>query len=595
MVLPKIQQMIPAFDGFKIIPCASVFEATLRVLTIFAVVVAWGCSIGGGSLEGTLAARGGSHPDAGARPTDGGGPADGGGGIGDAGGTADGGNPTDGAVVLPPLPPLAPNATPVWQDYYRARTAGGTPILPDFSYAGYRRGDHPIPEVQGPIFDVTQFGAVAGDGQSDRAAIEAAISAAETQGGGVVFFPPGRFRVNEVPSRTEHIRISGSNIILRGSGSGPGGSELFMQHHLVPMNPNEPWATPSVIGFASSVRPVETSVTTVTADATRESHRVQVADPSALRAGQWVILRREDVRGTEAFLAPHRPRPEWTRINTEGVTVAEIHQIRRIEGNTLVFETPIHVDVNAQHAWRINLFAHIEEVGVEDLAFVGNWHERFEHGRNALHDTGFSALRIELATNSWIRRCRFVDWTKPVQVGGAANVTVEDLVLEGNPGHHAIFIAGATHVLVKDIDDRLGAWHGPGVGGPSSGTVFLRVRSMGRTSPELHAVYPHDTLYDNVAMGLFHWRAGGATFNVPNHLRHLVLWNYRGLGESIGGYNFWSAPGGFVVTPIIVGFHGNSTTFDATKLQLLESMGQPVVPESLYEAQKALRAALPPP
>ena len=604
MLLPRIQiaSRLSPPDGFET-AWASTLKAALRGLALLSAVVLWGCGMGGGSLEGSLAARGGGPADAGGSTADAGpnsanspdggnNSADGGNNGADGGNSgADGGVPVDGSV-RPPLPPLPPNATPAWQDYYRARTTGGTPVLPDFSYAGFGRGDQPIPNVQGPIFDVTQFGAVADDGQSDRAAIEAAIAAAEAQNAGVVFFPPGRFRINEVSGRTTPITISSSHVVLRGSGSGPGGSELFMRHPLVPTDPSKLWSTPSIFQFKSPQG--DTPVTTVTADAARESHRVQVADASSLRPGQWIVLLRNDARGSDAFLAPHRARTDWTRINSRGVEIKEHHQIRRIEGDTLVLETPIHVDVNAQHTWTISSFGHNEGIGIEDLAFVGNWHEAFQHHRNALHDSGFSALRIVRVTHSWIRRCRFVDWTRPLQLVFSANVSAENLVLEGNPGHHAILVESSTHVLVKEIDDRVGAWHGPGVGHTSAGTVLLRVRSLGRTSPELHSVFPHATLYDNVEMGLFYGRAGGAASNAPNHLRHLVLWNYRALGQSISRYDFWGR-GGFVVMPIIVGFHGNSTTFDTTKLQLLESMGQPGVPESLYEAQKALRAALPSP
>ena len=55
------------------------------------------------------------------------------------------------------------------------------------------------------------------------AAVAQAIHAAEKAGGGVVFFPPGRY--NFVPPGTPNsgpvLRITSSNIVLRGSGSKP--------------------------------------------------------------------------------------------------------------------------------------------------------------------------------------------------------------------------------------------------------------------------------------------------------------------------------------------------------------------------------------
>src|SRR6476469_9428233 len=119
-----------------------------------------------------------------------------------------------------------------------------TSILPDFSYAGYHRGDDPIPTVSHTIFNVTAYGAIANDTLSDRPAIEAAIAAAKANGSGIIFFPPGRFRINEIgDSDTQSIIINGNNIVFRGSGSGPGGTELFMKRTMQPTNPNLMYST----------------------------------------------------------------------------------------------------------------------------------------------------------------------------------------------------------------------------------------------------------------------------------------------------------------------------------------------------------------
>ena len=56
----------------------------------------------------------------------------------------------------------------VWEDFVYAKKNGTTPILPDFSYVGYKYSEVPIPDVDYKTFDVTEFGAVPNDTLSDK-------------------------------------------------------------------------------------------------------------------------------------------------------------------------------------------------------------------------------------------------------------------------------------------------------------------------------------------------------------------------------------------------------------------------------------------
>ena len=51
----------------------------------------------------------------------------------------------------------------VWQHFREETEQGKVSKLPDFSRAGYRRGEIGIPDVGGPIFNVQAYGAVADD------------------------------------------------------------------------------------------------------------------------------------------------------------------------------------------------------------------------------------------------------------------------------------------------------------------------------------------------------------------------------------------------------------------------------------------------
>ena len=83
-----------------------------------------------------------------------------------------------------------------YQQFVKDKENGTEPIVPDFSYAGYHYFTKPVPDVAHPIFDITDYGAIPNDNISDQPAIVSAIAAAEANGRGIVFFPPGEFLVN---------------------------------------------------------------------------------------------------------------------------------------------------------------------------------------------------------------------------------------------------------------------------------------------------------------------------------------------------------------------------------------------------------------
>ncbi len=113
-----------------------------------------------------------------------------------------------------------------------------TSILPDFSYVGYKNGEKAMNyKASGlPTYNVVDFGAIPNDDKSDKEAIEKTIAAASKTSGGIVYFPKGRFITQDIYDDLSTIWVGSSNIIFKGSGSGAGGTELFMK---VPLQPKD--------------------------------------------------------------------------------------------------------------------------------------------------------------------------------------------------------------------------------------------------------------------------------------------------------------------------------------------------------------------
>ncbi len=461
-------------------------------------------------------------------------------------------------------------------------------MLPDFSYVGYHRGEDTIPKVNYTVFNVVNYGAVANDTLSDRAAIEAAIAAAKANGSGIVFFPPGRFRVNEPgDSDTQSIVIDASNIVLRGSGSGAGGTELFMRRTMLPTNPAETWTVPKMFVTKSS-KSNGYSLGTISLAAKEGDFNITLTNKGSLMPGDWILLSMNSAQPSNLNLefGNKTPSPDWS-ITTQGVKLRIYHRIKSISGNTLTLYEPITYPISPVDAWYVFKAGAISEVGIEDIAFVGNWKDNFVHHKDWIHNSGWSMLAMSNTFDSWVRNCRFTDVNVAAGVNSGANITIKDCTITGNDGHSAITNNGGTNILFSNIVDYASQWHSVGISGPAMNTVLHRVTYPATTCFEAHAAQPRNTLLDNVQGGLYNSRGGGAIVNMPNHLRNLVFWNYKQTNAPYTNFEFWPATFQWwkIPDPIIAGFTGG-TSFNSSQIRLgSEAVGLSVYPSSLYEAQ----------
>lgn len=494
------------------------------------------------------------------------------------------------------------NPSALYANWVNAQQTGDEPILPNFGFAGYHHGEDAIPSPNHAIFDVTDYGAVANDTTSDKDALLAAIAAAEANGSGIVFFPPGKFLINETTDNVDQIiYIRKSNIILKGSGTGPNGTTLVQTQNTNPTDPEKLYSCPYLIQF----RPHYTSrpqLTTITANARRESFTVQVASTSKLAVGDWVSLKLSDNNPTllaEEF-APYAVVPEYTSIAAE-INTWQFHKITTIDGNMVTFKTPIHKDIDITYNWYLEKLDLIEEVGIQDLNYQGNFTKEFEHHGSYFDDSGWSGIQFQMVANSWIYNIQFSNMSNAasIKLSTACSALKNEYI--GNPGHAFISAnVGTANLIGWNLDNSTGVHHGCGVAGSSIGNVIWRneMPTNGNAGVEIHASQPRANLIDACIGGLG-FNYGGAESNQPNHLRHLVVWNFEGIGYTDTNFEFWRSDHIYakVIPPIVSGLVGFSLSEDTSQsisgtdkqYQENESPGVHVDETSLYEAQLAYR------
>ena len=532
------------------------------------------------------------------------------------------------------------NATTAWTEFLSGDDKN---VLLDFSYAGYMRGETAPPDVemliaQGyKVYDVTKYGAVPNDGKSDREAFMKVL--AEIAGTNnikqedagmtdryikenakaVIYFPEGNYILQDKASQHRRIRMSMGNIVLKGAGKDKTTLEMTVAN-TSPNPTTEMWNAPVMMEFKHNSGLTELG--TITADAPIGSKSV-TASVTGVSSGSWVCLvlknNNEDVINTE--LSPYR----WQDINvqsggtlnikSEGIQIYEYHQIEKISGNTITFKEPIMHAINKDWNWKISKFANYENVGIEDLTFKGHSKEKFIHHGSDIDDGGFKLIDFVRLTNSWIRRVNFESVSEAMSITSSANCSAYDIQIGGNRGHASIRSQASSRIFIGKViensngytlskgegegtlgtyQSNVGQYHACGVSKQSMGAVIWNVKWGDDSCFESHATQPRATLIDCCSGGFMHWRQGGDSAQMPNHMENLTIWNFNATNiqtdtdiDAEEKFIWWDAKGYWwkFLPPIVVGFHGQSLQFNESQMKRSENNNGAVEPLSLYEAQ----------
>jgi hypothetical protein len=247
-----------------------------------------------------------------------------------------------------------------------------------------------------------------------------------------------------------------------------------------------------------------------------------VKDSAGFEPGQWIVVGMKSKAALPAFLEHQAPFAAWTKLS-EGLSFTSIHQIDSIHQGGLDLRDPIYLPLDAKDNPIATATGMIEEVGVEDLCFRGNWYGRFYHHQTALDDEAWDAIRFENVANGWIRRCSFLNVNTAVFIKGSAYCSLLENRIAGTRGHYGITArSGSCGVLSGLSSDMAGQAHGPSVGNQSSNIVLWRWSMLPGTSFDSHGNMPSRTLVDRVDGGTF-MKSGGPESALPKHLNGLVL------------------------------------------------------------------------
>ncbi len=284
-------------------------------------------------------------------------------------------------------------------------------ILQDFSYAGYRRGEVPVPtESPGAVYDVVaSYGADPTGADDSTLAIQAAINAASTAGGGTVWLPPGTYRLSPQGANNHCLRIAASGVRLRGAGP----DQTFLLNSDWQMRDKHILLVegPSSGGLNSSWTSRLGSAAAITTDLLSPTTTIPVASTAGFSAGDFVVLRADP--GDEWALEHNEP--DWVGEDKSFGLFLYPRQLVAVDpaNHTLTIDIPIRYALKTRDGAEVyRVRAPLSEVGLEGFS-IGNvqhpgtsgWGESDYQtpGTSSYEVFNHDAIRFRLVRDGWIR------------------------------------------------------------------------------------------------------------------------------------------------------------------------------------------------
>ncbi|MEP0369028.1 MAG: T9SS type A sorting domain-containing protein [Cyclobacteriaceae bacterium] len=460
-------------------------------------------------------------------------------------------------------------------------------VIPDYSFAGYKRGGVALPDV--PV--VLTISPTGGD---DLASIQNAINTVSAMPldangfRGAILLTAGEYQVSD------ELFIQASGVVLRGEGQGTNGTVLNAnkqsKHDFI-----------RVKGVGSGIdRDLESLQAITTPYVGIGATSFDVADASGFAIGDSIAVRRtpnqqwiDDLGTDQATMCPNAPEDcrGWDYNSDqqyhggEGFHINHERIVTGITGNTITIDIPIVDAMETQYGGgeisKASVPGRIENVGIENLRIESF----FANDTDENH--GWSAILYERVVNSWVRKVtgQYFGYGL-IEINRESNFnTIEDCAMVD----HKSLISGSRRYSFAIFDglgnlfQRLYTREGrhdfatqSRVTGPN---VFLDCYSaISYNDIGPHQRWATGTLYDNISgreinvrdrndLGSGHgWAGNSHTF-----------WNLV-INEASGLITVENPPGGknFGIGNVSPNFIGNGK---------FESNNTPVLPRSLYLQQ----------
>ncbi|QSB28931.1 hypothetical protein [Flavobacterium sp. CLA17] len=448
-------------------------------------------------------------------------------------------------------------------------TDSKTNYLPDFSYAGYHFGESSILESKGKIMNATDFGVKANDDLDDSKALLKAIQAANAVEGNVILqLPAGRIILSAV------LYLERSNFVLRGSGSGANGTEIYCPRPMMYLKDPESLAElreylttfdkrqrenennidlpfsqyawsggfiwtqipgERVKSYLDKYEPAPTSLAKVS-NGTMGEHTITVSDVNGLKVGDIVELQLFNKDGENGEIikdlykgAPVKPGSHHWKFPKLPIVRQQV-EITKISGSKITLKTPLTISIKPSYQAQLTEWKHLSEVGIEQLRFTFPDIPRVAHHV----EPGNNAIFLTRVFNSWVRDVVITNADSGILAEEIANVTIQDIVTDGNHmAHYTVTLGGVHNVLVKNLKIYNKAVHPLSFNTFATKNVYQNCEVFADPLLDQHSGANHQNLFDHITVHITPesnssyalFGGGGADYWKPSHGPYSTFWN----------------------------------------------------------------------
>jgi hypothetical protein len=438
--------------------------------------------------------------------------------------------------------------------------------LPDFSYAGYRWGEKPIPKLQSTLH-VADFGAIPDDDNDDTDALKKAFQAANNADEPVVLkLAKGKYILKDI------LYIDRSQFVLQGTGSGTDGTIIHMPEPLGKLDTppdmkeleeylivndkrqREPergiderfslyaWSG----GYIWTRKPGERAKPymskyhiapkelAVIKSGQRGSHVLEVESAANLKVGETVRINWYNKEGENSSLIKHMYDHQPVKVGSrhwESPDMPVVKQevwIDRIDGNQVYIKEKLMHDLRPEWFPNITEWNHISEVGIEHIRFEFPFAEYYAHHLEA----GYNAIYFTNTAHSWIKDVSIHNGDSGFISDICANVTVEDVVVTGRTYHYAVQFGDCYDMLARNITVDCHVLHSLSFNTGARNCVFTGCLVTTVPSLDQHSGANHQNLFDNIKViednpERTFFYMGGDGYWAPTHGAFSTFWNIQ--------------------------------------------------------------------